>query len=104
MKAVSAVKEAVSAVWEAVVASPARSARQSIGKIMGSPMNSADIQNTSESADDVGKVVEPMEVENVVELDANAEPTVKTKPESEQEIQSGIRLGDQSAVDRRYDL
>ena len=51
-------------------------------------MNSADVQNLSASSDDMGKFVEPMEVENVVESDANIEPTVETKTGYEQEIQS----------------
>merc|ERR1712224_539699 len=39
VKAVSAVKDVVSTVWETIVASPARTVRESIGDVLGSPKN-----------------------------------------------------------------
>ena len=78
VKAASAVKDAVSAVWETIVASPVRSARQSIGEMLGSPRNVepfTEAEKVPEISKDAHKAEEPMELEVV----AKAETEIETE-------------------------
>merc|ERR1711871_178148 len=90
-KAVSAVKDVVSTVWETVVASPVRVVRESIGEVLGSPANvvgsSVDEKKLPEAAEGADNSKELLDAQQA-ESDVHPLQELEVRPDLEHESHS----------------